>query len=311
MLRAMPSFSIRLRARAPFRLDLTVWALRRRAHNQIDRFDAAVWRRVLVVGGKPVAIAVQQTRTGTRPEIESVARGPRDRATRDAVAAVVSRMLALDLDLAPFYRIANPDTVLRPMAERLRGMKPPRFPSVFEALANAVACQLVSLSAGLHVINRIAAVCGRAASGDPSAIRSFAEPRLIARASEDELRALGLSRPKARYLIGLARIALDRRDPDFASLAALDDAGAIEYLRSLHGVGRWTAEYVLLRSLGRLNVFPADDVGATKFLFRWLGMSGKPDYERVRRLLSRWHPYQGLIYVHLVVNGLAERGLLT
>jgi DNA-3-methyladenine glycosylase II len=305
----MMKFTLRRAARAPFRLDLTVWALRRRPHNEIDRFDGRVWQRVLLVRGRPVAIAVEQSVGGPRPAIEVAARGTDDRATSDAIAAALEDVLRLDLDLAPFYRMARADRVLAPMVERLRGMRPPRFPTTFEAFANAVACQQVSLTAGLHVLNRVAGAYGRAAGIDGVALKSFADPRLIARASDDDLRALGLSYPKARYLIGLAQSALDRGDPDFGSLAALDDAAASERLRSLRGVGRWTAEYVMLRGLGRLNVFPADDVGGTNRLIEWLGVRGKPDYDGVRRLLARWHPYEGLIYIQLLVDALVSQGV--
>jgi DNA-3-methyladenine glycosylase II len=306
---AMAKFTLRLAARAPFRLDLTVWALRRRPHNQIDRFDGRTWRRVLIVGGRPVAIAVVQARGGARPAIEVAARGADDRASRDAIAATLARVLRLDLDLEPFYRIARADRVLAPMVERLRGMRPPRFPTTFEAFANAVACQQVSLTAGLHVLNRVAAAYGHAARIDGEAMKSFADPRLIARAREDDLRALGLSYPKARYLIGLAQLALDRRDPDFGSLEALDDSSATDHLRTLRGVGRWTAEYVLLRGLGRVNVFPADDVGGVNHLLEWLKVRQRLEYDGVKRLLKRWHPYEGLIYIHLLVDALASRGL--
>jgi DNA-3-methyladenine glycosylase II len=306
----MATFTLRLAARPPFRLDLTVWALRRRPHNEIDRFDGRVWRRVLIVDRRPVAIAVTQTRAGARPAIEAAVAAPDDRATRTVVAAALARMLRLDLDLAPFYRMARGDRMLAPMAARLSGMRPPRFPSVFEAFGNAVACQQVSLTAGLHVLNRVAAAYGRSCKVDGAAMNSFPDPRLIAPARDGDLRALGLSYPKARYLIGLAQISLDRSDPDFASLEALDDAAAAQRLLALRGVGRWTAEYVMLRGLGRLNVFPADDVGGTNKLCEWLGVRRKLDYEGVRGLLQRWHPYQGLIYLHLLVDALAGRGLV-
>ncbi len=69
-------------------------------------------------------------------------------------------MLGLDRDLSDFYKLARGDTHLRELAERLRGMKPVRYATVFEAFANAVACQLVSLSAGMHVLNRLANAFG-------------------------------------------------------------------------------------------------------------------------------------------------------
>ena len=69
-------------------------------------------------------------------------------------------MLGLERDLSDFYRLARGDARLRELAERLRGMKPVRYATVFEAFANAVACQLVSLSAGMHVLNRLSEACG-------------------------------------------------------------------------------------------------------------------------------------------------------
>jgi DNA-3-methyladenine glycosylase II len=302
----MNRFTLMLSARAPFRLDLTVWALRRRAHNLVDRLDDDVWRRVLLIGGEPVAIAVRQTRAGARPEIEVTARArSRSRSTRDEIARMVTRMLGLERDLGAFYRLARGDRVLAPMAERARGMKPPRFPTIFEAFANAVACQLVSLSAGLHVLNRVSNAYGVGVEADGAAMRTFAEPALLAHASEDRLRACGLSRPKARYLIGLARCALSAGDPDFESTGALDDDDAVARMCTLRGVGRWTAEYVLLRGFGRINVFPGDDVGGQNHLREWLGIDRKLDHAAVRALLRRWHPYEGLIYLHLVVGARA------
>jgi hypothetical protein len=75
-------------------------------------------------------------------------------------------------------------------------------------------------------------------------------------------------------------------------------------------VGRWTAEYVLLRGLGRLHVFPGDDVGARNNLRRWLSMGESLDYVGVSHVLTRWKAYSGLIYFHLLLGRLAEGGYL-
>jgi DNA-3-methyladenine glycosylase II len=296
-----------LRPQPPFRLDLTVWALRRRAHNVVDRFDDGIWRRVLVIGKSPVAMAVRQTRSCERPEIEVRISAARPQAMKADVAAIVTRMLGLDLDLSDFYRLARGDAHLRELADRLRGMKPVRYATVFEAFANAVACQLVSLSAGMHVLNRLTEAFGIV--GDVNnEVRSFPLAATIARSNPDALRALGLSRHKGEYLIGLAKLAIGPKDPDFASIAQLDDDDAIARLSKIRGVGRWTAEYVMLRGFGRINIFPGDDVGGRNKLFEWLGMGDAPTYEGVGRMLERWHPYGGLIYLHLIVNAVADTG---
>lgn len=298
----MDELTFTLAPRPPFRLDLTVWALRRRAHNIVDRFDNGVWRRVLMIGGAPVAIAVAQMRHGARPQIEVRISAARPRAVKAEVAAIVTTMLGLDRDLSEFYRLARRDARMHELADRLRGMKPVRYATVFEAFANAVACQLVSLSAGMHVLNRLAQEFGTRGEIDGLSMRSFPTAAAIARSNPDAMRALGLSRQKGEYLIGLARLALDPNDRDFASIARLDDADAFAQLRKIRGVGRWTAEYVMLRGFGRIDIFPADDVGGRNKLSEWFRTEDARTYDGVSAMLKRWHPYAGLIYLHLIVN---------
>jgi DNA-3-methyladenine glycosylase II len=299
-----------LRPQPPFRLDLTVWAIRRRAHNVVDRFEDGIWRRVLVIGNSPVAIAVRQTRSGERPEIEVLISAARPQAVKAEVAAIVTRMLGLDRDLSDFYRLARGDAHLRELADHLRGMKPVRYATVFEAFANAVACQLVSLSAGMHVLNRLTEAFGIVGEVNNAAasMRSFPPAAAIAHSNPDALRALGLSRQKGEYLIGLAKLAIDPKNPDFTSIGQLDDNDAIARLSKIRGVGRWTAEYVMLRGFGRINIFPGDDVGGRNKLFEWLGVGDAPTYDGVGKMLERWHPYGGLIYLHLIVNAVADAG---
>lgn len=300
----MPELTFTLRARPPFRLDLTVWALRRRPHNVVDQFDDGIWRRVLVIGKSPVALAVTQKRGGSRPEIEVQLKAARPQIVKADVASIVTRMLGLERDLSDFYLLVRSDARMRELAERLRGMKPVRYATVFEAFANAVACQLVSLSAGMHVLNRLTEAFGARCE----AMRSFPAAAAVSRSNPDALRALGLSRQKGEYLVGLARLAIDPKDRDFASIDRLADDDAIARLSKFRGVGRWTAEYVMLRGFGRINIFPGDDVGGRNKLFEWLGASGAPTYDGVATMLERWHPYGGLIYLHLIVNAVADAG---
>jgi DNA-3-methyladenine glycosylase II len=94
------------------------------------------------------------------------------------------------------------------------------------------------------------------------------------------------------------------------ALQGLEDAAAIERLTSLRGIGRWTAEYVLLRGLGRLHIFPGDDVGAHNKLRHLFGIDTPLDYEAVHQLVARWHPYAGVVYFHLLLDSLSQAGLV-
>ena len=189
------------------------------------------------------------------------------------------------------------------------GMKPPRFPTMFEAVVNAFACQQLSLEVGLELLNRLATISG--ARFGTRTRRWLTLPHAARRraVATGEVRAIGFSRQKVRALLDLAR-AITRRDLDLESISRKSDAVVRQRLLELRGVGRWTAEYVLLRGLGRLHMFPGDDVGAQKRLARWLGRSRPMDYAGVRRAVERWQPYAGLVYFHLLLDGLSQTGAL-
>jgi len=202
--------------------------------------------RTLVADGVPVQVVVRQDGDSGSPECErlevevsSHGRAP----TETAVAEVRSRleeMLGLHVDLAGFYELAASDERLAGLAQRFIGLRPPRFASVFEALVNAVACQQLSLTVGIHLLDRLAVAYGPklarrgATPGSPTAER-------VAAAEPSHLRQLGFSQAKAHTLVLLARQVVSGT-LDLDSLAHQDDEHATAALVALPGIGRWSAE---------------------------------------------------------------------
>ena len=213
------------------------------------------------------------------------------------------------MNLSPFYRLASKDDPLKTLARRFRGMKPPRYPSVFEAMVNAITCQQFTLTAGIRLLARLVVNLGVSIPGPGERAYAFPRPEDLAGAEVETLRQWGFSYQKARAITDLARMVRDKQ-LDLEALKACADETAIERLRELRGVGRWTAEYTLLRGLGRVHIFPGDDVGVRNKLQRWLDVKSRLDYEGVRKILTPWGPYGGLIYFHLLLNSLAEASIL-
>jgi len=300
--------TLTLRPIPPFRLDYTVWALRRRGRNLIDRWDGATYRRVVVVEGRATELAIHQAGSNGDPRILVVATPPpRNGSETLHLRSVVERLLGLQIDLTAWYRIADADTRLGRLAHRFRGMKPPRFPTLFEALVNGFACQQLSLEVGLELLNRLAAISGLK-FGKGSGVRyAFPLPVDLLRLPVEAYRAIGFSRQKTRAIRQLA--VATTRGLALDSLVDEENAVVRERLLDLHGVGRWTAEYVLLRGLGRLQTFPGDDVGARNRLAKWLGGSIQLDYDGVANLVDGWQPFAGLVYFHLLLQGLSEKGM--
>lgn len=295
--------------RPPFRLDLTVWALRRRARNQIDQWDGAMYTRVLLIDQVPVKVEVSQPHSPS-PDLQVNIWSPEPRvglSTR--VQEVLQRMLGFSLDLTGFYTLAEHDPTMSALAQRFVGMKPPRFPSLFEALLNAFACQQVTLEVGLLLLNRLTETYGLSFADGQTISHAFPRPEEIAGASIEDLRMLGFSRQKARAILELAT-RLTQEPHALSPLEGMNGDAVREMILSLRGVGRWTAEYVLLRGLGRLETFPGDDVGAQRNLQRLLHLAEKPAYETIKALTAPWFPYAGFIYFHLLLDALEKQGVV-
>ena len=216
---------------------------------------------------------------------------------------MVRRILGLDVDLSEALRLAAVDSWLATIVQHLRGLRPPRFASLFETLAMTVPFQQVSLEAGQSFVNRLVQRFGKS-RGD---LWLFPTPEAIADASIEDLRAAGLSAAKATTLQHAASMIVVGTLSD-AEIERLPSAEALRLLDDLPGIGPWTAGVILLRGFGRLDVFPPGDVGARRTLAHLLGRTSPIADADELELLERLGPYRGLVYF----LGLAwSRGMLS
>ncbi|MBT1074431.1 DNA-3-methyladenine glycosylase family protein [Geobacter grbiciae] len=307
----MGSITFTLNPLPPFRLDLTVWVLRRRPDNLLDRWDGSTYKRVLVLRNVATLAAVRQSGSTVSPQLHvTLSASPLTAEMTREATATLELMLGLQSDLSGFYKLAAHDAKLGALAERFQGVKPPRFPTIFEGFVNAIACQQLTLTFGIQLINRLVGAFGLPLTSKEGAPHGFPRPEDVAGLEPEAFRALGFSRRKGETMIGLARTMLDG-GLRVEELEALDDVSALRSLCALKGIGRWSAEYLLLRTLGRTNVFPGDDVGGQRNLQRWLQLPDPLDYDGIWQHLIRWQPYGGLIYFQLLLDRLNEAGQLS
>lgn len=294
----------------PFRLDLTVWALRRRPENAIDRWDGGTYRRALILNGRVCGIEAIQTGTLENPRLEVSASGDLPAPQLKASAAVaVQKMLGSNIHMEEFYRFAAGDPLLKPLIEEFRGFKPPRFSSLFEALLNSISCQQITLVLCIRMQNRLSEFRGPSINLSGQLIYALPDPQRLAKTEAEDLRRLGYSYNKARAILELAS-RINQGEVDLEKIAAMQDEPAIASLMQFRGVGRWTAEYSLLRGDGRTYLFPPGDSGAIRRLGIWLGPDKVKDAESIQKLLSPWKQYLGIIYYYLLLKRLSEKGYL-
>lgn len=244
--------------------------------------------------GKPTRVYIRQTSLDP-PVIEIIA----DPMPRDArrFGELMREMLHADLELEPFYRRARRDKTLRPIVNAMIGLKPIRLPDIFQMLVTAVTEQQISLSAASSIRDRLVSAYGTGVGR----LNAFPRPQDIARLSVQDLASVGLSRRKAEYLIELAGM-MARGDIDPASWKDMPDGQLLRLLRGYRGIGEWTAEYIMVRGLGRMDVVPAADLGIRRVLGLYLADGGEVSEEEARRMLEPWSPWRGLLAFYLLAH---------
>jgi DNA-3-methyladenine glycosylase II len=283
---------------APYRLDLTVSVLRRLSTNLVDVLTPhGRYVRVLGEWTEPVIARVTQARpAGLIVTLEGAER------ERQVAFPLVRRMLGVDRDLARFERGAKAIPWLKPLAARMCGVRPPRYPTLWEACVNAIVFQQVSLLAASAIMRRMIVALEPSLDVDGRSLYAFPTAEMVLGADDDALRAAGLSSGKLATLRRVAE-ALAAGTLEEAMLEERTSADAAVLLRGIKGIGPWTAAVILLRGLGRLDVFPMNDTSVARNLALVAG-SAPVDVEGVLHALS---PQQGMLYYHLLLARLESR----
>jgi DNA-3-methyladenine glycosylase II len=258
-----------------------------------------VLRTGVVVGGLPAIMEISQVQAHPPVLQVSSPEGVDERGLRE----IAEWTVLADLDLTPFYAFCAGHPVLGPITGRLHGLKHLRPATVFEMAVIAVTEQQISLAAAYRIRGRIVERFGR----QMGALRIFPAPRDVAAASIEGLASCGLSRRKAEYIRGFA-IAVKEGDLDIESIRYLSDDDARAVIAGQRGFGRWSAEYILIRGLGRADCVPSDDLGIRSILGRYLGDGSRMTAANVEDVLRPFRPYRGLAVFYLLANSrLLER----
>ena len=268
-----------------------------------DLFVDGAYYRALWVDDAPLGVAARPVADGI--EVSLPNGGPAR--TLDVAAGRVAWLLGLDVEMDGFYELLANDPVLSDAVGSLRGLRHTRTETVWEALVHAVVGQQVSGIVARVIRDGIVREYGTEVRMDGHVVHAFPRPGTLLEAGHDALRALKLSARKAEYVLGIAETAL-RGDLDHETLAPLSDEEAIAVLSGIRGVGRWTAQWTLMRALGRVDALPAGDlalqrvVGDHYFDGRRLTEQELEDFAE-----TRWKPWRGLAVTYLFSRIRQER----
>ena len=182
--------------------------------------------------------------------------------------------------------VARRDPVLRRLIKAVGSLDIPARPGSFKSLSRAIFFQQLAGPAARAIMGRVLAAL------ETDEERWYAPSRFLV-ASDEELRAAGLSRQKIVYLRDLA----EKFDTGYMSendFHHLDDDAVIEKVSEVKGIGRWTGEMFLMFTLGRPDVLPVDDLGVRKGMQIAYGLDESPKPDKMREIGEPWRPYRSV-----------------
>lgn len=296
-----PTMEVELTPKAPYAFAHALDYIRASPSAVIERVsDAGEYARAVRLDGRPALLRLRSVGTVEAPQlILHMSAAELDLRTVEAATALARHIFALDVDPVPFEQMAERagDPVFVALVRRYRGMRPVLIADPFEALIWAIIGQQVNVSFARKLKLALVALAGETLVVDGEAWPLTPIPGRIAALSKDALRERQFSRQKARYIIGLARAA-EEGTLDLPALANRPHEDAIAALTCYTGVGRWTAEYVLMRGLGARDSIPAADMGLRAIIGQRYGLGRNASEDEVRALAERWTGWRGWAAFH-------------
>lgn len=212
----------------------------------------------------------------------------------DVIIARIRWLFDLDTNFADVTaRLARDKRLARRLA-KVPGLRLVRAWDPFELAVRAILGQQVSVAAATTLAGRLVRTYGKPLPGMPASITGtrslFPSPQVLADA---DITRLGMPRARAQAISALSATVAD--DPQFLS-PRRSLADTIDHLRTLPGLGEWTANYIALRALGEPDAFPATDLGLRR---AWSDDSDKATPACLRRVAEQWRPWRGYAAMYL------------
>lgn len=281
-------------------------ALSRDSHSASERLDGDVYTAAVHLAAGPAVlelrlkpdivranIELQRPENTAVPVATPTTTNPYSAAAVEAHALVVG-LLGLDEDAAAFARLARKLGLARLVAGRTE-LRISRTPSVFDGLVWAIIGQQINFTFACMLKRRLTELAGLRLS---NGLIAPPTPAAVAALEPGQLLPLQFSRQKAEYLIATAR-AVAQGKLDLRQLAAMSATRAERTLLALRGLGPWSVNYVMMRSLGFADCVPLGDTGVTSGLQSLLELEQRPDVDATRRLMSVFSPHRSLATAHL------------
>jgi AraC family transcriptional regulator of adaptative response / DNA-3-methyladenine glycosylase II len=265
-------------------------ALGRDGHSVSERLAGDCYTTAVRLAGRaPALIKLQLLPTSVKTSF-----GPAEPAHALEIHRLVSSLLGLGQDSLSFSRLARKLGLARLVKHR-EEFRIVQTPSIYDGLLWSIIGQQINLPFACLLRSRLITLAGTPLGENLIAPPS---PDIVAKLAVADLLPLQFSRQKADYVINLSRRIVEG-GLNLTTLASLSATRAKRTLLAIHGLGPWSVNYVMMRSLGFADCVPYGDTGVTSGLQSLLKLETRPDVDATRRLMSVFSPYRSLATAHL------------
>jgi DNA-3-methyladenine glycosylase II len=208
-------------------------------------------------------------------------------------------MLGTDQDLSAFYDQSQRDQAMSAIVERFHGLHLPHTATVFEALVLAILGQQIATNVARIIRTLMIESHGPHQDFDGETFYAFPRPQTLAALSVEQLRGLKLTQRKAEYVQGIAQAAPEFSPDGLESLHGMSDEAVVQKVVALRGVGHWTAQWVLIRALGRPDALPLGDLALRRVVSRVFFAGEDLSDVQLEEFAARWSPWRTYATVYL------------
>jgi len=269
---------------------------------QIRRYENGKYWRVIRVNNKLVLIIIKALGNVDEPRllVELKSNEEISNSDKKMVEEIIFSLFNLKFDLMLFYEDLKNDKIISRLAQKLRGLKSPTTPTVFEALISSLVEQQISLNAAYSIERKMTKAFGDVLRIDDKVYYAFPTPQKLASVSIEQLRRCGLSLKKSEYIKGVSKSIIEGK-LNLEEFKNYDIKEITEELCKIRGIGVWTAELTMVRGMHKLEAMPADDIGLRRCISHYYCNDEKISRDEARRIAGKWGKWKSLAGFYLIM----------
>jgi DNA-3-methyladenine glycosylase II len=278
-----------------FSYEMNLQFLQRSPRELLHRVEDGMVIKLLKVSSEKVLFRIRE---GEQKLIVEFFTDDPSPAIRTVIRNYIYEWFDLETDLAPFYKMASKDKILKELVKRFYGYRIMGQPDLFESIVWAVIGQQINLQFAYTLKQRFVEQFGERLHWNNESFFLFPQAKLVSQLTDETLLPLQFSRQKSRYTIIIAE-AFASGEISKEKLKGLPLQEAKEILMKIKGVGNWTANYALMKTFRYPDAFPLEDAGVHNAIKNLKAMDRKPTLEEVKKFFKNYKGWEAYATLYL------------